>query len=73
MQTPAPWEQKNDSGPRATHGKASIHLFLLGIETMDNWLKQRALKNQLAGAHVHLLAVIRIATFWHIIRLLQRR
>ena len=30
MQTPAPWEQKNDSGPRATHCKASIHLFLLG-------------------------------------------
>ena len=22
--------KKNDSGPRATHGKASIHLFLLG-------------------------------------------
>lgn len=30
MQTPAPWSKKNDSGPRATHGKASIHLFLLG-------------------------------------------
>ncbi|EPY6109749.1 GNAT family N-acetyltransferase, partial [Escherichia coli] len=24
--------------------------FCSGVETMDNWLKQRALKNQLAGA-----------------------
>lgn len=45
-------------------------LFCSGVETMDNWLKQRALKISLPAHHVHLLAVIRIATFWHIIRLL---
>lgn len=50
MQTPAPWEQKNDSGPEPLMARHQFTSFCSGVETMDNWLKQRALKNQLAGA-----------------------
>lgn len=70
MQTPAPWEQKMIQAPEPLMARHQFTSFCSGVETMDNWLKQRALKISLPAHHVHLLAVIRIATFWHIIRLL---
>ncbi|TLJ04695.1 GNAT family N-acetyltransferase [Escherichia sp. E4385] len=36
--------------PEPLQAKHQFTSFCSGVETMDNWLKQRALKNQLAGA-----------------------
>ena len=44
--------------------------FCSGVETMDNWLKQRALKNQLAGASRTFVSCDTYSNVWHIIRLL---
>lgn len=62
--------KKMIQAPEPLMARHQFTSFCSGVETMDNWLKQRALKISLPAHHVHLLAVIRIATFWHIIRLL---
>lgn len=50
MQTPAPGAKKMIQAPEPLMARHQFTSFCSGVETMDNWLKQRALKNQLAGA-----------------------
>ena len=38
------------SAPEPLHADHELSLFCCGVESMDNWLKQRAMKNQLTGA-----------------------
>ncbi|QTF09705.1 GNAT family N-acetyltransferase [Brenneria izadpanahii] len=38
------------SAPEPLHSTHVLSSFRCGVESMDNWLKQRAMKNQLTGA-----------------------
>lgn len=38
------------SAPEPLHAEHVISSFCCGVESMDNWLKQRAIKNQITGA-----------------------
>lgn len=38
------------SAPEPLHAGHVLSAFCCGVDTMDNWLKQRAMKNQLTGA-----------------------
>ena len=38
------------SAPEPLHAKHELSAFCCGVESMDNWLKQRAMKNQVSGA-----------------------
>ena len=38
------------SGPVPLHAEHVLSVFCCGVESLDNWLKQRAMKNQLTGA-----------------------
>ena len=59
--------KKMIQAPEPLMARHQFTSFCSGVETMDNWLKQRALKNQLAGAS---RTFVSCDTFWHIIRLL---
>ncbi|PWC14870.1 GNAT family N-acetyltransferase [Brenneria roseae subsp. americana] len=38
------------SAPEPLHAEHVLSSFCCGVDSMDNWLKQRAMKNQLTGA-----------------------
>lgn len=38
------------SAPEPLHAGHILALFCCGVDSMDNWLKQRAMKNQMTGA-----------------------
>ncbi len=38
------------SVPELFHAKHEFSSFCCGVESMDNWLKQRGMKNQVTGA-----------------------
>ena len=38
------------SAPEPLHAKHELFAFCCGVESMDNWLKQWAMKNQVSGA-----------------------
>ena len=38
------------SSPKPLHDNHNLELFSSGVESLDHWLKTRALKNQLSGA-----------------------
>lgn len=38
------------SAPEPLHAGHNLSSFFCGVDSMDNWLKQRAMKNQLTGA-----------------------
>lgn len=38
------------SAPEPLHAEHLLSAFCCGVESMDNWLKQRAMKNQVTGA-----------------------
>ncbi|EBX0920889.1 GNAT family N-acetyltransferase, partial [Salmonella enterica subsp. enterica serovar Hadar] len=38
------------SAPEPLHASHILASFCCGVDSMDNWLKQRAMKNQVAGA-----------------------
>lgn len=38
------------SAPEPLHAEHEFSSFCCGVESMDNWLKQRAMKNQVSGA-----------------------
>ncbi|WOJ30432.1 GNAT family N-acetyltransferase [Citrobacter koseri] len=38
------------SAPEPLHARHVLSAFRCGVDSMDNWLKQRAMKNQLTGA-----------------------
>ncbi len=47
------------SAPEPLHAGHILTLFCCGIDSMDHWLKQRAMKNQVTGASVPLSAARR--------------
>jgi GNAT superfamily N-acetyltransferase len=42
--------EKMISAPEPLHAEYVLSSFCYGVDSMDNWLKQRAMKNQLTGA-----------------------
>lgn len=45
MQTLAPWDlKKMISAPDPLHAEHVLSVFCCGVESLDNWLKQRAMK-----------------------------
>lgn len=38
------------SAPEPLHARHDVNAFCCGVESMDNWLRQRAMKNQITGA-----------------------